>query len=235
MMSFERFKEKVVNEFLDYFPDAYANATVITKEVTKNNEVLTGLCLKSDATVSVTPVVYLEPAYREMQTTGISADKIIEDLENVRRPVKASGRISKDEYYLGIAEAVLQRSTCLRRKYGAVIVQYDVIVATGYNGSPRGMKNCCDTGLCEREKHNVPKGERYELCVAIHAEDNAISAAGRDKCLGSTLYICGMEMDGSYAKPDPCLMCNRKILNSGISKVIGRGKDGSVLEIPIIT
>lgn len=161
-------------------------------------------------------------------------NKIIDDLENVRRPVKVSGRISKDEYYLRIAEAVLQRSTCLRRKYGAVIVQNDVIVATGYNGSPRGMKNCCDTGLCEREKHNVPKGERYELCVAIHAEDNAISAAGRDKCLGSTLYICGMEMDCSYAKPDPCLMCNRKILNSGISKVIGRGKDGSVLEIPIV-
>ena len=83
MMSFERFKEKVVNEFLDYFPDAYANATVITKEVTKNNEVLTGLCLKSNATVSVTPVVYLEPAYREMQTTGISADKIIEDLADI--------------------------------------------------------------------------------------------------------------------------------------------------------
>lgn len=161
-------------------------------------------------------------------------DAIITDLEDARRPEKASGRISKDEYYLRIAEAVLQRSTCLRRKYGAVIVQNDVIVSTGYNGSPRGMKNCCDTGLCEREKHNVPKGERYELCVAIHAEDNAISAAGRDKCLGSTLYICGMEMDGSYAKPDPCLMCNRKILNSGISKVIGRGKDGSVLEIPIV-
>ena len=83
MMSFERFKEKVVNEFLDYFPEVYANATVITKEVTKNNEVLTGLCLKSNATVSVTPVVYLEPAYREMQTTGISADKIIEDLADI--------------------------------------------------------------------------------------------------------------------------------------------------------
>lgn len=163
----------------------------------------------------------------------VVCDNIIDDLESRQRDKKAT-RISKDEYYLRIAEAVLQRSTCLRRKYGAVIVQNDVIVATGYNGSPRGMKNCCDTGLCERQKHNVPKGERYELCVAIHAEDNAISVAGRDKCLGSTLYICGMEMDGSYANPNPCLMCNRKILNSGISKVIGRGKDGSVLEIPIV-
>ena len=152
-----------------------------------------------------------------------------------RQRDKKSTRISKDEYYLNIAEAVLQRSTCLRRKYGAVIVQNDVIVATGYNGSPRGMKNCCDTGECEREKHNVPKGERYELCVAIHAEDNAISAAGRDKCLGSTLYICGLEMNGSYANPSPCLMCNRKILNSGIKQVIGRGKDGKVVDIPIIS
>lgn len=142
-------------------------------------------------------------------------------------------RISKDEYYLSIAEAVLQRSTCLRRKYGVVIVNNDVIVSTGYNGSPRGMKNCCDIGECEREKHNVPKGERYELCVAIHAEDNAITAAGRERCLGATLYICGKELDGSYAKPDPCLMCNRKIINSGIVRVCGIGTDGSILDIPI--
>ena len=148
--------------------------------------------------------------------------------------VKSSGRISKDEYYLGIAEAVLRRSTCLRRKYGVVIVKHDVIVSTGYNGAPRGMQNCCDVGYCERERQGVPKGERYELCVAIHAEDNAISAAGRDKCLGATLYICGMEMDGSYAKPDPCLMCNRKIINSGIKKVIGRATDGAILDIPIV-
>jgi dCMP deaminase len=163
----------------------------------------------------------------------VLCDNIIDDLESRQRD-KTPARISKDEYYLNIAEAVLQRSTCLRRKYGAVIVQNDVIVATGYNGSPRGMKNCCDTGLCEREKHNVPKCERYELCVAIHAEDNAISAAGRDKCLGSTLYICGIETDGSYAKPDPCLMCNRKIINSGIKKVIGRGVDGQAVDIPLI-
>ena len=157
-----------------------------------------------------------------------------EEIKNslTRESVK-SNRISKDEYYLGIAEAVLKRSTCLRRKYGAVIVKDDVIVATGYNGSPRGMVNCCDLGVCERERQNVPKGERYELCVAIHAEDNAILAAGRQNCLGATLYLCGIENDGSYAKPDPCLMCNRKILNSGINKVIGRGIDGSVLEIPI--
>lgn len=147
---------------------------------------------------------------------------------------QAGQRISKDEYYLGIAEAVLKRSTCLRRKYGVVIVQNDVIVATGYNGSPRGMANCCDLGYCERERQNVPKGQRYELCVAIHAEDNAITAAGRERCLGAILYICGQEPDGSYANPAPCLMCNRKIVNVGIAKVIGRTKDGEIKELPIV-
>lgn len=131
-------------------------------------------------------------------------------------------RISKDEYYIGIAEAVLKRSTCLRRNYGAVLVKNDEIVATGYNGSPRGEQNCCDTGYCEREKQNVPKGERYELCVAIHAEDNAITSAGRDKANGGTLYIVGMEADGSkHANPCPCMMCRRKIVNAGIKRVVG--------------
>lgn len=142
-------------------------------------------------------------------------------------------RINKDEYYLGIAEAVLKRSTCLRRKYGAVIVKDDVIVSTGYNGSARGEDNCCDLGKCIREELNVPKGERYELCVAIHAEDNAIMAAGRSRCLGATLYICGQEMDGSYANPSPCLMCARKIKNAGIERVCGRDKDGAIISIPI--
>lgn len=131
-------------------------------------------------------------------------------------------RISKDEYYIGIAEAVLRRSTCLRRNYGAVLVKNDEIVATGYNGSPRGEENCCDIGCCEREEQNVPKGERYELCVAIHAEDNCITSAGRDKANGGTLYIVGKEADGSkYASPCPCTMCRRKIVNAGIKRVVG--------------
>ena len=131
-------------------------------------------------------------------------------------------RPSKDEYYLGIAEAVLKRSTCLRRKYGAVIVKNDEIVSTGYNGAVRGEANCCDIGYCEREKNNVPKGERYELCKALHAEDNAITSAGRENTLGATLYIVGLEMkDGSYANPAPCLMCRRKIVNAGIKRVVG--------------
>jgi dCMP deaminase len=142
-------------------------------------------------------------------------------------------RISKDEYYLGIAEAVLKRSTCIRRNYGAVLVKNDEIVSTGYNGSPRGEANCCEVGYCEREKQNIPKGERYELCVAIHAEDNAITSAGRDKANGGTLYIVGKEHNSdSYANPCPCMMCRRKIVNAGIKRVVGL-MDGVPTEIDV--
>lgn len=130
-------------------------------------------------------------------------------------------RISKDEYYLSIADVVLKRSTCLRRNYGVVIVKNDEIVATGYNGAARGEPNCCDTGTCTRQELGIPSGERYELCVAIHAEDNAIMSAGRSKCQGATLYIVGREASGSYANPQPCKMCRRKIINAGITNVIG--------------
>ncbi len=143
-------------------------------------------------------------------------------------------RISKDEYYLGIAEAVLRRSTCIRRNYGAVLVKNDEIISTGYNGSPRGEENCCDWNTCPREEQGVPKGERYELCVAIHAEDNAITSAGRDKALGATLYIVGKERDGRYANPAPCLMCRRKIINAGIARVVGL-IDGIPTELDIHT
>ena len=131
-------------------------------------------------------------------------------------------RISKDEYYIRIAEAVLARSTCLRRNYGAVLVKNDEIVSTGYNGSARGQQNCCDVGYCEREAQGVAKGERYELCCAIHAEDNAITSSGRDRAYESTLYIAGRNKpDGSIASPCPCKMCRRKIINAGIKRVVG--------------
>lgn len=130
-------------------------------------------------------------------------------------------RISKDEYYLSIADDVLKRSTCLRRNYGVVIVKNDEIIATGYNGAARGEPNCCDTWTCARQALGVPSGERYELCVSIHAEDNAITSAGRSRCQGATLYIVGREADGTYASPQPCMMCRRKIINAGITKVIG--------------
>lgn len=142
-------------------------------------------------------------------------------------------RISKDEYYLRIAEAVLARSTCLRRRYGAIIVKNDEIVSTGYNGSPRGEVNCVDVGYCERENLDVPKGERYELCNAVHAEQNAIISAGREKTIDSTLYITGKELwTDTYANPSPCLICRRFIKNAGVKRVVGL-VDGKPVDIGI--
>ena len=131
-------------------------------------------------------------------------------------------RVSKDKYYLQIAEGVLERSTCLRRKYGAVIVNNDEIVSTGYNGAARGEQNCSDCGYCERERLNIPKGERYELCVAVHAEQNAIISAARKDMIGATIYIVGKEvLTGDYANPAPCMICRRMIKNAGITRCIG--------------
>lgn len=143
----------------------------------------------------------------------------------------ARERVSKDMYYLGIAETVLERSTCLRRMYGAIVVNHDETVSTGYNGSARGEKNCLDLGYCERERLGVAKGERYELCVAVHAEQNAIISASRKEMLGGTLYIVGKEVStGAYANPAPCLICMRMIKNSGISRVVGL-VDGKAVEL----
>ena len=133
-------------------------------------------------------------------------------------------RTDKTNYYLDIAETVLERGTCLRRNYGAVIVKNDEIVSTGYVGAPRGRKNCCDTGTCIRAKLNVPRGTRYELCRSVHAEANAIISASREQMIGSTLYLCGKENEtGKYvSKSEPCSMCKRMIINAGISTVIVR-------------
>ena len=136
-------------------------------------------------------------------------------------------RKSKDNYYLNIAEAVLARSTCLRRKYGAVIVNNDEIISTGYNGSSRGTKNCCDVGFCIREKEGIPHGIRYEMCPAVHAEANAIISASRRDMLGATLYLAGQEADGKpVSNAKPCSMCYRLILNAGISAIITKNADG---------
>ena len=98
-------------------------------------------------------------------------------------------RPDKINYYLDIAETVSKRSTCLRKHYGAIIVKNDVIISTGYNGAPRGRKNCSDINYCMRDALHIPRGERYEMCRSVHAEANAIIAADRDKMLGSTLYM----------------------------------------------
>ncbi len=131
-------------------------------------------------------------------------------------------RISKAEYYLGIAEAVAKRSTCLRRQYGAIIVKNDEIIATGYNGSPRGSDNCCDVGYCWREENNIPHGEQYEACLAVHAEQNAIISASRRDAIGATLYLVGFE-NGKRIPAEqvkPCKTCEKMIVNSGITKVV---------------
>lgn len=132
-------------------------------------------------------------------------------------------RPDKHNYYLDIAESVLERGTCLRRKYGAVIVNNDEIISTGYAGAPRGRKNCIDIGKCRREELNVPRGTKYELCRSVHAEQNAIVAAARKDMLHSIIYITGLENDGTYVKNgEPCALCKRMIINAGIDSVIIR-------------
>ena len=132
-------------------------------------------------------------------------------------------RRDKENYYLDIAETVLERGTCLRRNYGAIIVKNDEIVSTGYAGAPRGRSNCNEVGFCTRRLMNVPHGERYELCRSVHAEANAIISAGRDQMLGATLYLVGHNADGSLVEDASCCaMCRRLVINAGISRVITR-------------
>lgn len=130
-------------------------------------------------------------------------------------------RIDKINYYLDLAETVLERSTCLRSQYGAVIVQNDEIIATGYNGAPRRRKNCLELGRCIREELHIPRGERYELCRSVHAEQNAIISAERAKMIGATLYLAGKKTEsGSYVVlANPCSLCKRMIINAGIKEI----------------
>lgn len=133
-------------------------------------------------------------------------------------------RRDKTNYYLDIAAAVLERGTCLRRSYGAIIVKNDEIISTGYTGAPRGRKNCIDLGYCRRAVLKIPRGERYELCRSVHAEQNAIISASRRDMIGSTLYLVGRDMTTGEFVPDAssCAMCKRAIINAGIDKVIIR-------------
>ena len=133
-------------------------------------------------------------------------------------------RISKENYYLDIAETVLERATCLRRVYGAIIVKNDEIIATGYNGAPRGRANCVDLGYCSREAMRVPRGERYELCRSVHAEANAIISAARRDTVGGTLYLVGRDAQTGALLSDAtsCSMCRRLVINAGLEKVVIR-------------
>jgi len=139
-----------------------------------------------------------------------------------------------DEYFLNIAQEVGKRSTCLRRRYGAIIVKDNIIVSTGYNGAPRGEDNCIDTEICERERLHVPKGERYELCVAVHAEQNAIINGDPLKMKDATIYIVGVNVaDGSLASGEPCLLCRRMIKNAQIKKVVCRNSNGEISKLNV--
>ena len=144
-------------------------------------------------------------------------------------------RIDKENYYLDIAETVAERSTCLRRCYGAIIVRNDEIIATGYNGAPRGRRNCVDLNYCTREALNIPSGERYELCRSVHAEANAIISAARSETLGATLYMaCKNPATGELiAGSTSCAMCRRLIINAGIQRVVIRNTktDYSVVHV----
>ena len=144
-----------------------------------------------------------------------------------REEAGAMKRIDKENYYLDIAETVLERSTCLRRCYGAIIVKNDEIVSTGYNGAPRGRKNCLDLGYCTREAMNIPAGERYELCRSVHAEMNAIISAARRDTLGATLYLAGRLAKNGELLHDAtsCSMCRRLIINAGIDRVVIRNTE----------
>lgn len=156
-------------------------------------------------------------------------EKREKDLKTITRPTKI-------QYYLNIAQEVSTRSTCLRRNYGAVIVKDDRIISTGYNGAAVGVPNCCDSGVCVREKMKVPHGERYELCVAVHAEQNAIIQASADEMKDATMYVYGYDLKTrETCSGKACMMCERVIRNSGIKKVVisdPDNKDGySIIEV----
>ena len=145
------------------------------------------------------------------------------------------GRIDKESYYLDIAETVLERSTCLRRCYGAIIVKNDEIISTGYNGAPRGRANCVDMGYCSREAMNVPRGERYELCRSVHAEANAIISAQRRDMVGATIYLVGRDARSGELLHDAtsCPMCRRMIINAGIDEVVIRRTETEFEVVPV--
>ncbi len=148
--------------------------------------------------------------------------------------MRADTRISKDEYYLEIAKAVALRSPCIRRKFGAIVVKEDVIVSTGYNGPVRGGINCLEVG-CLKNELNLPHYSGYDVCPAVHAEENAIiNAARHGSCvLGGTLYIYGMNPDGSLAEAKPCERCKRVIINAGIREVVIKREDGEIMRFRV--
>ena len=120
-------------------------------------------------------------------------------------------RLSWDDYFMEITKLVARRSTCMRRHVGAVIVRDRRILATGYNGAPRGLRHCSETG-CLREKMNIPSGQNQELCRGLHAEQNAI--------IQSALFGVSIENSQIYTVNQPCVVCAKMIINAGIKRIV---------------
>ena len=144
-------------------------------------------------------------------------------------------RRDKINYYLDIAQTVAERCTCIRRNFGAIIVKNDEVISTGYVGAPRGRANCSDLGYCTREKLQIPRGERYELCRSVHAEANAIISAPRSEMLGADLYMACIDYQTGelVAGTSSCAMCKRLIINAGIARVIIRDTRDEYRIIPV--
>lgn len=135
-------------------------------------------------------------------------------------------RISKTDTYLNCAEVFAYRSTCLKRKYGAVIVKNDAVISTGYNGAPRGFEACSDRGRCPRKERSMHQGDGYGICRAIHAEANALLNCSRQQTIGADLYLVGINPDDNTVhKAKPCPLCARLIIQSGIRNVVLRTGD----------
>ena len=147
-----------------------------------------------------------------------------------------NARIDKNNYYLDIAKSVAERSTCLRKKVGCVIVNNDEIISTGYNGAPRGRKNCIDLGYCVKKKC-FPDVRHcgYDACRSVHAEQNAIISASRKDMLGGTLYLSLFKVENGEYDPgaNSCQMCRKMIINSGIKKVIVRTSETEYIEVDV--
>lgn len=143
----------------------------------------------------------------------------------------ANKRISKDEYYLGIAKAVAERGVCFRRFSGTIIVgSGDQIISTGYTGSPRKTRDCFERGFCLRDKLKILSGQRYELCRSVHAEQNAIvnSARAGVSLLGGDMYIFTRTREGKPVDAFPCFICKKMVINAGLSRVICSTRDGKM-------
>lgn len=172
--------------------------------------------------------------YPEVETLLIIAKELNTSLDylfsercRMVRP-QTQERVSKIDTYLNCAEVFAYRSTCLKRKYGAVIVKDDIVISTGYNGSPRGFDNCCDLGTCPRIDRNMHQGEGYGICRAIHAEANALLNCSRQQTIGADLYLVGINPnDNSIHEAKPCPLCARTIIQVGINNVYIRTGEGA--------